>query len=114
MNNEPRMGMILTVLRRADGADCTNGGVSSKTATILVTGPEIPKIFSETADCPAFTIGDRGGYKFLTPVVPCPRDRAGYMMGGNYAVTCDSRWNFGALPIHDRTESAEECRRYSD
>ena len=28
--------------------------------------------------------------------------------GGNYAVTCDSRWKFGALPIHDRTETPEQ------
>lgn len=114
---DTQQGFRLTVLRRADGVDCTNGGVSSRVTTITVLpigiGEGLPELFAPTPDAPAFVIDQRYGHVFLRPAAACPRNLCGYMMGGNYAVACDSRWTLGALPIHDRTETAEQSRSNS-
>lgn len=110
MKNTPRKGLILTVLRPAHGCDCTNGGISSKAKDVLVVGPGIAEVFEESDDIPTVIINDRKGHKFLRPA---EQSSKWYMMGGNYATTSDSRWPYGALPIHDRTETAEESARYS-
>jgi hypothetical protein len=111
--NNIRKGMILSVLRHANGSDCTNGGISSRFVDVVVVGPGIPEIFEEKPERPAVMVDERMGYKFLRPVEDCPSDQVGYMFGGNFAFTTDSRWKFGALPIHDRSETVEHYRRLS-
>lgn len=101
-------GMTLTVLRPADGFDGTNKGISSRVHRITVLNDQVPQITEPTESAPAYIIAEKYGHKYLRPLENCPRERGGYMAGGNYAVTCDSRWTFGALPIHDRTESHEQ------
>jgi len=98
-------GMLLTVLRPA--TDCTNGGISSRVDKIVViTDDPSMQIFEPGPNAPAFIIQERvKGYKSLVPINGCPEGHVGFMAGGNYAVTSDSRWTFGALPIHDRSET---------
>lgn len=55
-------------------------------------------------------IKSRGNYIYAEPDLPVPIGHVGYMFGGTYACTSDSRFNetFGhsyPIPIHDRTET---------
>lgn len=61
------------------------------------------------------TIGGRR-IAHLEPLIPSPRNHVGYMAGGSYAGTSDSRFTrhvemalgqsfYGALAVHDRHES---------
>ena len=97
--------------------DCTNGGISSKHNNVLVlhekgcinvdldNAPENLMVIKE--EC----IGGKT-YKYLEPFKECPSDRTGYMMGGNFAYSHDSRFSWDIslypLPIHDRSETWEE------
>jgi hypothetical protein len=70
-----------------------------------------------------------GGYLYAVPGVvdpdsgnvvpaPLPEGHVGWMMGGNYVGTCDSRFStgvtsLGAIPVHDRSESYELYRTLS-
>lgn len=113
MNNIRKAGLRLSVLRPASGSDCTNGGISSRFIDVVVVGPGIPEIFAEHENLPAVVIDERMGHKFLRPAEDCPSDKMGYMFGGNFATTSDGRWPYGALPIHDRTETVELYERLS-
>lgn len=126
-------GLRLDVYRCASGGDFTNGGITAHAARVTVTGvirpggpgwtsghqePEpLPKdmqVFEPTEIAPEVTLviraHGRGTWLHLEPVGSCPAGNVGWMMGGNYAGTSDSRW--GALTdgtdlvaIHDRTET---------
>ena len=104
------------VYRCAAFGDCTNGGVSSKYDRILV-----------VCDDGFETVDENNPPETLCKVVrrhlfgrdvyhiePYKAAKgAGWMAGGNYAETSDSRFRalcgdmYGALAIHDRQESWE-------
>ena len=101
---------------RWDLGDCTNGGISSKYEQIYIlhergykdidldNPPENLMVIKEKK------LGMKT-YKYLEPFKECPSDRAGYMMGGNFAYSCDARFHDDIskypLPIHDRSETWE-------
>ncbi len=104
----------LTVHRCALG-DCTNGGVSSKMATIYVRHPEgfVPE--GRTPKPLIFEAEDRSAgsltYWALKPVHPQGGANSrliGPMDGGNLAHTSDSRGGGLIYHIHDRFETPEE------
>jgi hypothetical protein len=67
----PLMGLIVEVYAPKDRIDCTNGGISSKVNSILLSGEGIPEIFEASADCPAFRLVRRnlsgGEYLHVEP-----------------------------------------------
>jgi hypothetical protein len=91
--------------------DCTNSGLSSSANTVLVvTKDEIPNLSDEERKI-AVTLEQRtADYFCLRPVDPPRKGMSGYMSGGNFVYTCDSRWSYltGGIPyplsLHDRTE----------
>lgn len=104
--------MMLTVLRRADGVDCTNSGLSSTSARIFVILPHYAADQKTPDDMPVFVLEQHHpGCLRLRP-----RDASGWpMFGGNFGHCSDSRFNeacerllghrfYGAVPIHDRFE----------
>lgn len=96
---------------RDDLGDCTNGGISSQVKNITVTAFDGP--FEPDENAPEFKLVKRflfgRDYYHLEPVKPCPSNHVGYMMGGNFAYTSDSRFPFDyPLPIHDRSETQEQ------
>lgn len=105
-------GLLVDVLRPAHGADCTNGGVTSRvTSAVLVDAQRLPEIFDATERTPALVVmWDKrylGGYIYAVPA-----DLVGKrpMFGGNFVYTSDSRFRdvsgSGApIPVHDRVES---------
>lgn len=103
------------------GRDCTNGGISSRYEQIYIlhekgymnidldNPPENLMVIKEKK------LGEKT-YKYLEPLKECPSDRAGYMMGGNFAYSSDARFddiNKYPLPIHDRSETWEEYEALS-
>ena len=100
--------------------DCTNGGVSSKN----------DYLFMECADgyldvdeenppenlvrlC-VNTHFDKK-YYYLEPVAPKKEGCVGWMMGGNFAYSSDSRFPFNhPIAIHDRQEDYEAFNRFMD
>ena len=106
----------VSVYRDATPGDCTNNGVSSRFRELLV-----------ICDDGFINVDENNPPENLCKVVkrhlfgrdiyhvePVARPHgAGWMMGGNYAASCDSRFSelcgkqYGALAIHDRQESWE-------
>lgn len=106
----------LNVFRNNLG-DCTNGGISSKYNELLVLCDE-GYIDIDENNIPENVVELEKRFLFgkviysLEPIV-APKG-AGWMMGGNYAATSDSRFAdmcggmYGAVAIHDREESWEQ------
>lgn len=119
-----RKGLLLTVYRPAGWPDATNGGITATAAKVTVTGirlgdhevqplPRDMQVFAPTGDAPEVTLTvrtfGRSTWRHLEPVTPSPAGRTGYMDGGNYAATTDSRWteltgDGHPVSVHDRTE----------
>lgn len=96
-------GMLATVLRDADGSDCTNGGISSKVTRVVLIGSGMPEIFEPNEEHPALYVKPWCGDFIAEP----EREASGhYSAGGNFAYSCDSRFReaVGGHPIriHDR------------
>lgn len=104
------------VYRSSRLGDCTNGGISAAYDFLLVVcddgninvDPENPP--KNLVEVVHRNLWGRDVYH----VEPVARPTgAGWMMGGNYAASSDSRFSalcggqYGALPIHDRDESWE-------
>lgn len=115
------MGMLANVYRW-DLGDCTNGGASSKARAICIVNASGP--WEPSSENPAFILA-RGpsGDPVLKPAAG--GEGVGPMFGGNFAYTSDSRLgeavqemtghrSWGALPIFDRYESAEQYNRNFD
>jgi hypothetical protein len=90
----------------------TNGGVTSRVNECVLVDPAIDEIFDATADRPALKIVRRniGGrlYVHAEPIAPCPSNMIGYMFGGNFVTSSDSRINAICpypIPVHDRVET---------
>lgn len=101
---------------RANRCDCTNGGISSKYDRLYVLCED--GNYTIPDDDPPENLArvnkrhlfGQDVYSIEPVVAP---DGVGWMMGGNYAGTSDSRFSrmVGglnvAIPIHDRQESQE-------
>lgn len=105
----PLKGMMVTVLYNSLG-DCTNEGISKGAGSLLLVGEGIPPIFEAREGTRVVKLVRRnlssGLYIHCEPVAK--KHGAGYMMGGNFAYCCDSRFseliNNYPIPIHDRVE----------
>lgn len=100
-------------------ASCPNGGITERFDTLLLVcddgyididennPPENLVIYVERC------IGRRR-CDYIRPFADPPLNRTSYMSGGAYAASCDSRFSemtggmYGAVPVHDRTETWEE------
>jgi hypothetical protein len=100
-------GMLMNVYRSVSYGDCTNGGVTSKADTVLLVGEGVPHVFEESDRHPKLVLKYHCGGWIAQPNLPAPG--VGWMMGGNFIHTSDSRMSeLGIrypIPVHDRTES---------
>lgn len=101
--------------------DRTNGGISSKYDDLLLVCNEgyididennLPENLVKIVVRKLF-----GGkeYKHIEPYKPA--DKVGWMSGGNFAYSCDSRFHELSdypLPIHDRQETQEQYDHLSN
>jgi len=98
--------------------ECSNGGITERFNELLVVcdegyieidennPPENLVVFHER-----MLGGEWCGY--LEPYAPCPSGCVGWMSGGAFAASSDSRFSrmvgiYGAVAVHDRTETQEQ------
>jgi len=109
------MAIELTVTVLRNDTDCTNGGVSSRTRRVILIGEfdEIP----EDPILPVLRVKRRGKYVYCEPIDEVLKDHVGWMMGGNFVFTSDSRFrelvNGYPIAVHDRSETWEDYRLLS-
>lgn len=94
--------------------DCTNGGISGRFDSLYLicdqgwlevelNDPRLIKIVTRNH------VGREGTYTHVEPVNDPDKKEIGYMAGGNFVYSCDSRFPFDyPLPIHDRSETQEQ------
>lgn len=102
--------------------NCSNNGISSRYNQVLLIHEEGHVVIDEEnppenlvrlVKCKMF--GKE--YMHLEPYKPVQSGCVGYMMGGTYASSCDSRfWRISnyPLPIHDRQETQEMYNKMSN
>lgn len=104
-----RTAYLMTILRPADGSDCTARGESSRAVRLLAVvdgelftepGPFDPD--SPRNTLPVFVVSKTGGRHNLRPE---SAGKSWCMFGGNFAHSCDSRTPSHPIPIHDRIEA---------
>lgn len=126
-------GLGVTVYRNGDG-DFTNGGVTARANDLILFGIEDghwkPEEVGHKADKLLLVKRDRAhfrGYVYAVPAVvidgtvvekPLPEGHVGWMAGGNFVGTSDSRFAegvtaLGAIPVHDRSETYAVYRALS-
>jgi hypothetical protein len=110
-------GLLVFVLRHADGTDCTNGGITSKVSKAILVGDGIPEIFTPNEDAPALRLVRRnidGEYLHAEPVEGKDAKRVGWMTGGNFIYTSDARFpSRQPISVHDRQETVEQYEALS-
>lgn len=107
----------ISVYRSDFISDCSNGGITSRFKRLLVICQDgfidVDENNPPENLCKVVRRHLFGRDVFHVEPVAAPKG-AGWMMGGNYAATSDSRFSalcgkqYGALAIHDRQETWEE------
>ena len=106
----------IEVYRGANGYDCTNGGISSRFKELLLICEDGWMEIDEENPPENLVKAVVKKYSFATTVHIEPYVNptgCGWMFGGNFAYTSDSRfrdtfgWSVDAVSIHDRQESQE-------
>lgn len=101
--------------------DCSNGGLSSKYSEVLLEHPRGWIDVDEENPPENFCIVERRelwgeNHWFIRP--NAKPWGAGYMMGGCFIYSCDSRFTdiagWSPLPLHDRCETQEQYDRSLD
>ncbi len=105
-----RKGLLVSIYR--SDYDCKLNALHGKKKAVL-TGVGIPEIFEPSDECPELVLMvPKGKYNYCEPNIAIPEGHTGYMNGGTFINTSDSRFPFkGAIPIHDRTETWELYNR---
>ena len=104
--------------------DCSNGGISSKheITSVVVLGIDDCEIFEVREDRPAVKIVRRSidgkPYYHAEPIAPPPDGQIGWMDGGSYIATFDSRFSHAVggqsvVSLHDRCETVAQNRSLS-
>lgn len=118
---------ITASIFRDTAEDYSNGGISSRVKKVIVLDCPGGAIFPATESEPAvrLVVQTFGGKRIvhaeplLTDAdIAANKGKIGPMFGGTYIASSDSRFSeatgmYGAIPLHDRWETAEECRTLS-
>jgi hypothetical protein len=104
------MGMLVSVLRNAELGESSNGGISSSHDRLLLVGEGVPEIFKSDGKLPVVKLIRRkiygSEYLHVEPVEPVHKGNVGWMAGGNFVHSSDSRFpNRYPISIHDRQET---------
>jgi hypothetical protein len=92
-----------------NNCDCTNGGISHKVNQAILIGEGLPEIFEPDENTPVLKVVKRNifgrVYYHCEPIINPTGN--GWMFGGNFVYTSDSRYYDVIdypMPIHDRQE----------
>lgn len=111
LKDKPDKGLRLEIYKDQPHHSCSNGGISSRCNTVTLVGDNIPKVFEVSEDAPAVKLVKRTifgkEYLHIEPVEPVGKGKTGWMAGGSFVYSCDSRFrNLSPYPLslHDRQE----------
>lgn len=116
----PQRGLRLSVL--TGEFHSPNGGMSARVKQVTLVGEGVAPVFPVTDEAPAVVLVTRyyGGQvlRNVEPAVGPDAGNVGWMAGGAYVATSDSRVRdligfYGALAFHDRQETPEQYRALS-
>lgn len=99
-------GLYVHVLRGK--CEATAGGVSSKTEDFILTGENVAKVFDiDAARTDQYLVlKNYRGHLYAEPNYPPGPGFNGWMMGGNFIWSSDSRFPGDyPIPVHDRREA---------
>lgn len=122
MERNEKKGLICGIYESKDIGNCSNNGMSAKYKDVLlIFDEEEAQIFEESEDRPTVKIMKKyiGGqeYIYAVPINPPKKGMVGYIMGGCFIYTSDSRFRRYVspypVPLHDRTETPEEYEMLS-
>jgi len=112
-------GLICYIYKPKHG-DCSNGGLSSWADEVTLIDSKINGPFEPTPSRPAVKIIRRTirGQEYIhaEPMEDCPDNEIGYMMGGCFIYTSDSRMREVLpypIPLHDRSELPERYHPFN-
>lgn len=116
----PKTGLHANIMTNYQ---CSNGGISSRSDRVLIVDPYDHELTPEQEKI-AVVIGQIIGTVHLHPLHGVPAGNVGYMAGGSYVATSDSRLSqeiqrvagiqfYGALALHDRSETPAQYRALS-
>jgi hypothetical protein len=110
-----KKGLLCSVYSSA--TNCSNGGISSRYKKVILTGSGIPEIFTPNINCPEVVLqideGQTGhelvcrqdGEKGRMKALPVDHENKGYMFGGSFVYSSDSRFPAcSPIPLFDRFE----------
>jgi len=106
-------GLLVGIYQSKMIGGCSNYGLSSKYSKAILTGESVPEIFSASEDAPLIMLRKKivfgEEYIYCTPLDPVDLDNVGYMMGGCFVYTSDSRLpSKYPIPLHDRQETQKQ------
>jgi hypothetical protein len=117
-------GLICSIFESKAHGNCSNSGVSSRFKSVTLCpdydancGFGIPEVFVADTDAPAvvlraFRVSEDYEYIYAVPVELVEKGDGGWMFGGSFIFTSDSRFPARhPIPLHDRVE---EGRGYAD
>lgn len=99
-------GLTCNVYRHADGSDFTLAGLTSRATEVVLTGPGLPPLSTPDERRPELVLELHQGVLIARPAGEPPVGRAGWMFGGNFIHSSDSRFPtpHQAIRVHDRSE----------
>ena len=114
--DKPEKGIMVNVLRSQH--DSTNNGVTSRFNRFILVDGEVTGPFEPDRKTPALKLVRRTiygkPYVHAEPLDPVPAGHVGYMFGGNFIYTSDSRFpNRYPIPVHDRMDTKDQYRQLS-
>ena len=108
----------ISVYKNPSYKGCSNGGITERYDELLLVCDEGYIDIDENnppENLVVFVDRTMGGVKcgYIKPYAPCPKGCVGWMAGGSFAESCDSRFSslvgfYGAVAVHDRTETQEQ------
>lgn len=114
--DKPVKGLMVRVLRSEH--DSTNNGATSRFNRFILVDSEVAGVFEPDKKMPALKLVRRtiSGKPYLhaEPLDPVPAGHVGYMFGGNFIFTSDSRFpSRYPIPVHDRMDTEEQFKHMS-
>ena len=106
-------GLSVDIYESKSIGNCSNEGISSRFKTLILVGDNIPEIFEgndDNSNVIKIVKRDFGNriYYHCEPINKIRNGLIGYMSGGCFVYTCDSRFPFDyAIPLHDRCETQQ-------
>jgi hypothetical protein len=102
-------GLLVGIYESKEFGNSSNGGISGRVKSVILCGKGIPEIFESCSEHPAVLLDKKmGNYLYCYPAEGKNSSMVGWMMGGAFVYSSDSRFPSDyPIPLHDRQETQE-------